>query len=1414
METQKWFVLTPDQVRSSTLIALVESLSEAQRTIKIETVDPDQNMYAGDTQAPWKIQGWNQSVEVTILFRKPVNEDLTIVSIRLKLIVNGHSLNFICEEPEESLVFECDSPHLSAVYPSLGGIISLNCFISNNGLPSFIQSTNLRYQLSIRTGEVAVTSHQWISDQTDLVPTFWSATSLSSPIESLVLINELFSTNESDNHPINYRLRGEFFLGKICNVEIRPFSDRQLIIDLSAEGGLPSLVEIADSLKLGGLHQELGQFYEHFPGLNQLTINRIRLMVATDRLAILKIELFGAVELFEVTFNFSLSYPRFHFQTQLSSLTPIPLGKLLHQWFPVGTGLPESVKINALVFNLQSSPLSIRMNTTVSDLWEFEIGPTPIQLKAINFGFTKNTDGIRGHVSASLTIGQIDFQLLAGNDDPLSGYLFQTKMAHQTGISLTDLVLELSQLFHIEAPKSLPQITLEQVDISFHTQSHQFELSAHATLHQKVGPIDKGAVQFQLDLTKNQSGAFTFECSLSTNIELEQTRIFGEATFSASALKFDFQWTKHEGEGLHLTHLLSAIDHDFDPATVPTEVEHLLTLSMISVAYDSDSKEFSGELRTEGGLELFIAGRSGKDGGLLAGIGYHQPDEMPLFGEHLAGLQQTVHLSDLWLVLNTFEKGNQLPQLPDAFPSVVSKNLKNEKFSLLATLDLEKSRSHAGLAEVAKQSPHSELTVVGALLNDGISIKADLLGGISFPLKKTGERENQLTLEGCYLEFSVSKTGFNFELGAAMQFEIDHMPLHPSFRLSVSEKALRTAGRIQFGDGQHGGWNIFGLNGVEIQEIALLLGVEFASAGLEFGLFGKIQIAAIEPGDTGNFFDFGIILEMHGELPNLQYFALSIQKVDFTQLLKALFFKGREAPAINTTLKGEDLSIYMAQSVVKLPDGTKTNPGFGLHGLITIFDWKAYAHLDAHPDSGIRGDLQLSPIVSDWFSLTGESDAVEVNGYIDPATNNWVTLRNAGETVPNDVKITKKELVEAGGPMLHLDTTASPYLAASVHVRLLKFVTADLDIRVRDELLDFNVHFAVTGLADFRLHCSLKNGKELSAKGSFFAGVKIDFSDSNQTIQFEIGFSMAMELHVGPELKDFKLTLSGSIDFMGSNIDVVSLNVNDFPNDAVLLPTWLGTQFSHRYLPGLEATFRNAYNELKARTDRFNEAAYSNAKELLDKTTAWVKFVDDDIQEMQQEKTVSFLNASVVADRINKQCDEIERQVENLQASVREKRPAELAHLEQLERVTGIHSENQLDRINRATTNQMINMQREIAELRDDDKSIRNAILALWKQTSIVPFETLSPQEQSEAISSQRDAVDALLPILMVTTPTTNQELYPNEKGKFLPRAVEHHAHLIALDKQSSVHTAAIVAQAIAEAAVIIARAQQDNPKH
>src|SRR5690606_36058828 len=182
-------------------------------------------------------------------------------------------------------------------------------------------------------------------------------------------------------------------------------------------------------------------------------------------------------------------------------------------------------------------------------------------------------------------LGKTDLAISAQNDGDSthSGWLFSTEIAHETGISLRELINELAGLFHFTAPETFPDISLRNIDLSFHTGTHAFKLHAEAHLETAFGPMQKGDLELTLQLEKNaDSGEHGFQLELNGTTTIEQTELRFRTSIASRGWSVHFDWVKSEGEGLHLTHLIHAVASDFDPSSIPPEVERALTLSQVS----------------------------------------------------------------------------------------------------------------------------------------------------------------------------------------------------------------------------------------------------------------------------------------------------------------------------------------------------------------------------------------------------------------------------------------------------------------------------------------------------------------------------------------------------------------------------------------------------------------------------------------------------------------------------------------------------------------------------------------------------------------------------------------------------------------------------------------------------------------
>lgn len=1100
---------------------------------------------------------------------------------------------------------------------------------------------------------------------------------------------------------------------------------------------------------------------------------------------------------------------------------------------------------------------TIRLHARLDDVWSLPVGTSSFDLNYIDFSYRRDQTFSSSRAMGMMHIFDLPFLISATHISQNKGLYLEGRIPNDESIHINDLIDRIGTLFHFPAPTHLPDLTINELLIGFDTHTKDFRFRAAGELHEEMGPIKKGKVSLELNLTHDEEkNAHKFQLKLGGEIEIAHTELrfsvdVGHPNWSVSA-----NWVKGEGDSLKLLDLVQLFNKDETFSNVDPEIQRVLSLSQIGLSYHNESKMFQASMSTDGGESIVIAGgKPNNEWGFLFGIGYDEVNNIPLLGSHLENTTEKIHLENVWFIYNGFGNEQELPELPEPFSHVINSESLSDNVMVLATLDMDKNQHNSDLHLIKEHVTKSTLSVYAGLSvkgeNKGITLRAELDGNIEIPLndEKTGEKDNALVLEDCFIQFDYHNSIFELMLGGTMHFVLDHLHLSPTIRLVVSTHGLEAMVDLKFGDGIHDGWHPFGIEGLTINEVGLLLGIDFETSGIEFGLQGKMSLT--ENGTTTvtrtetpfeNHIEFGIVLEMIGEIPNPEFFALSIQRIDFSQLAQLFIGSSKEGHnAVTSTLKGENLSIYWAEKVLTLPDGTKTNPLFGLHGEFDIFGWKAYAHLDVHTDSGISGDAQTDKIEWGVFELTGDGEElirlIDAKGQ--PISNARLPFKSNSNPAETPQNATSEVIVHAGGPVIHFNSTTSPFLHASIHAKLLGFIQADLDATITDKGFNFNVHFEIKHLADFRLTCSLDNGTTFDAAGNFFVGINQPIETVFGVTEFELGAYANMHLHIdGTKPKDFQLSLNGGLDVMGLEIPFVSVDIQGFPTHAEAIPLWLASQFTKDVFPPLHELFEKAYNEIESGPEPYNADKQKQAIALLDFAEQWADFVDDDLDELNNQQHISAKMAEHLTGVIDKQTEKIRHNLSEIQSKNATIHSDESARL-QLQAAQVVEKAKQI-RESSAENRRIIisNQEREIRELLDENNVIRTKIEKIWeefrsKTNGKTPTEAHEALRTFEAeIQNRLDSLKLPVPIEHLKAHETNQqthrrnviddeynhylnvdakyELYSTIEGKFTPRAIDHHATIIGGRITSEVMIAAILWEAQEQAKTIIERTQNE----
>ncbi|KAM0226871.1 hypothetical protein ACHAP5_012294 [Fusarium lateritium] len=124
------------------------------------------------------------------------------------------------------------------------------------------------------------------------------------------------------------------------------------------------------------------------------------------------------------------------------------------------------------------------------------------------------------------------------------------------------------------------------------------------------------------------------------------------------------------------------------------------------------------------------------------------------------------------------------------------------------------------------------------------------------------------------------------------------------------------------------------------------------------------------------------------------------------------------------------------ESVV-LPDGSLSSIGYGFKCRMDIFFLSFYGDVAIDLQDGLEAEIEMAPLsLGSLFKLEGNGKGVIVKEDTtgNPINNNQLAITAAQQKVIRDA--TTQQLVAASGPVLKIQTSASPYLHLKASVSL------------------------------------------------------------------------------------------------------------------------------------------------------------------------------------------------------------------------------------------------------------------------------------------------------------------------------------------------------------------------------------------
>jgi len=1400
---------------------LFSKLDQSWLTIKDASITKLENgakKITGRTLTDWKLVAIGLNLQEVYLTVIELRQESFIQEISAKETVAGREINWITG-PIHMGSITFTSPDMQNVPFSLD---ALNGEFNLDNISPFISAFGFNkfyYQMHLIGFDTLELSYNWFSTahpNLSIGGDFFH-------IDEFNLggiINRRGLTSVAENPEQLSQFSAEVTFAGIP-VDIRvSLNDRQfhtIIVQPSESASFPAISELLADLNLGNHEEYIDNFNTEINLLNSIEVRRILIQVNIhDFTKVHQISLFTTLNAFEARFNATLTFIDSHFglHVELADDTPIKLDALFENSLP-NLHFSETPTIRRLVLNGNLNPIAASFTIELADLLKIPIGTKSINLESliIMAGLSSQSRynfAIRG----VFFIADVDLVLLAcrkkinGHD----GWFFETQVGHQKEIHLADFIASLSEVFDFVSPSAahIPDISIQEIDLSFHSGTHDFNFQFAISLNESLGPFESSFLSLEVTLSKIANGSHVIAINLIGFMEFAGTSVdfiandIGQQNWNAQII---YNHERNRGT----VDLLSLCQH-FDPHFV-IENQELASLALTKFEIDyghsgnGDHTLFADlQLTTKDNtlIEGFFSGNYTNDKWNIAtGFGYvdgihAEHDSKP---EILKALPDTLKLTSVWFVfINT---SGTVPRLPDHFPDTIKLDDVTTGVALIAELDLTQHHSIPG-AKVLTDKKHTKLDVLVELTTKKLHIEASLGSEIRFPTKKlpadaTAEeiRNAEFAIDSPSLIFEVTTSSISLAIKGSFILHLDGFEQTLSVELALSSSGIYLLADLKFsGDG----WTPFGLEGMHIDELALELGIEFIPPGGIVGFMGgahfdtnESEMSVTNKNEKKSDNEFAIVLEFVGIVPNLEYFALKIKALNLADILA--LFPGSSAHGHNSISRNifsiNDFELTWCESPIILPNGQQGHVGFGCHGTATIFGWKAYASLEIHPDTGIQGEGVLSPLNIGPLSIKGESkgkflERESVGGNLQVISNTRIESPSPDDNESSVIRdgVEPLKVIPPGGACVHFNSNGSPYLNLSVDLKVLNVDVLKLHIEVTKDKLEFDLHLDIIVLS-IRAHCVITNGEKqtFDINGSLFFGIGLhldfDFLFTHVKVDIELGIKAKMNLSYDGDY--INLGLAGSISFFGFKIDLGSFKLDHIPTDLKKLPTWLKSYVETGHAPEFESDLHDASGaELP---DDFGSDRWIAAEQLLAQAKAWSKFVHDDIQALVKEKSFS---AERILDLIRTIHDETKSISGNHEHLNFDDGTQELQdHLYALSvnvqvKTTGADAERR-DGIDR--------MNWEMEWLEDRDNELRNKILTEWQRS-----ETELANTEEKLFKAQENFINELLTEaelhvfiqkrdeLIATIEARIKALKRTDNTEYPMLAIEHHNIMIKND--------------------------------
>ncbi|MEL6536847.1 MAG: hypothetical protein AAFQ98_15615, partial [Bacteroidota bacterium] len=504
-------------------------------------------------------------------------------------------------------------------------------------------------------------------------------------------------------------------------------------------------------------------------------------------------------------------------------------------------------------------------STTLESDWELRLGgkeSLKIQGLTLEATYQSKTDysptEVQASLFGSLLIGQAQLMLRAAYNSVGNSWSFQGETVGNSEIGLIPTVNTLMQAFGTSLPDALPNITLRNLSASFSTGTGDYSFMGECTV---PGKFPLGAKEFELDMRANiqstveaTTGKRSATGFMEAYLEVGDMEWLLRYEMAEKASKVEATWRSLDEEGLGLDTLLDTLGLGAAEG-VPKDLN--IGLAVISIEYDVAHQylTLSGGT-TEGwdayltaskasGQWVFVFGMSMQvEGGKLSSLPVIGKDlEMADFisveaaGILLASGDIDGYEPPPLPALPAVEDGMGTP-LPPVQPLNANTTLQVTRgFSVMASVDLAPQASkNKPLSLVLDTLEESQLVFQITYDVNQVSYYASLSGGISLPNRRSAD----FSLNQASLRFQQTVLGQVYQVMGGFSFSLFGETLTVTGAGIFETDGVAMALNVMAdGDGISGPP---GLKGLRLQQLGLLMGVEYTPPSVTLALQGQFTI--------------------------------------------------------------------------------------------------------------------------------------------------------------------------------------------------------------------------------------------------------------------------------------------------------------------------------------------------------------------------------------------------------------------------------------------------------------------------------------------------------------------------------------------------------------------------------------------